>query len=42
MVVGTTIGFVDPLPELVQVAGDNTQVSCKTKPGVFGVHEIVA
>ena len=36
------MGLVIPLGELVQFAGDNTHVSCKTKPGVFGVHEIVA
>ena len=36
------MGLVAPLTELLQLAGDNTQVSCNTKPGVLGVHEIVA
>ena len=35
------MGLVAPLGELVQFAGDRTQVSCKTKPGVGGVQEIV-
>lgn len=37
-----TAGLVAPLGEFVQFAGDRTQVSCKTKPGVFGVHEMEA
>ena len=35
-------GFDAPLEEFVQLDGDNFQVSCNTKPGVFGVHEMVA
>ena len=36
------MGLVAPLTELLQFEGDRTQVSCNTKPGVAGVHEIVA
>src|SRR5262245_56946999 len=39
---GTMTGFVAPLRELVQLAGESDKVSCKTNPGVFGLHEIVA
>ena len=35
-------GLVAPLTELLQFEGDRTHVSCKTKPGVTGVHEISA
>ena len=41
-VVGTTMGFVGPLIEYVQTAGDAFKLSCKTKPGVAGIQEIVA
>jgi hypothetical protein len=41
-VAGTTMGLVASLIELVQLAGERTQVSCKMKPGVFGAHEMVA
>ena len=34
--------MVVPLAELTQFVGDKLSVSCKTKPGVFGVHEMVA
>ena len=36
------MGFVEPLTEFVQLDGERLHVSCNTKPGVFGVHEIVA
>ena len=36
------MGFVAPLGELVQFAGESVALSCKTKPGVLGVQEIVA
>ena len=36
------MGFVEPLGEFVQLVGDGLNVSCSTKPGVFGIHEIVA
>ena len=36
------MGLVVPLGEFVQLAGDKAQVSCSTKPGVAGVHEIAA
>ena len=36
------MGFVAPLTEFVQFAGDSLHDSCSTNPGVFGVHEIVA
>ena len=36
------MGLVAPLAELTQLVGDKLSVSCNTKPGVFGVHEIVA
>ena len=36
------MGLVAPLGELVQFVGARLVVSCKTKPGVGGVHEIVA
>ena len=39
---GTTIGFVEPLAEFTQFVGDKLNVCCNTKPGVLGVHEIVA
>ena len=39
---GTVTGLVAPLGELVQFDGERLVVSCKTKPGVGGVHEIVA
>ena len=41
-VAGTVIGLVAPLVELVQLGGERDQVSCKTKPGLEGVHEMVA
>ena len=34
--------MVAPLGELVQLAADRLCVSCKTKPAVFGVHEMRA
>ena len=36
------MGLVVPLAELIQLVGDRLTVSCKTKPGVLGIHEIVA
>ena len=36
------MGLVAPLGELVQLDGESKLVCCNTKPGVFGVHEIVA
>jgi hypothetical protein len=40
--VETVAGLAEPLSEFVQFAGERLQVSCKTKPGVFGDQEIVA
>ena len=39
---GMATGFVAPLRELVQLGEERDRVSCKTKPGVFGVQETVA
>lgn len=36
------MGLVEPLGEFVQLAGERMAVCCNTKPGVLGVHEIVA
>ena len=36
------MGFVAPLGEFVQLDGESTEVCCNTKPGVFGVQEMVA
>ena len=36
------MGLVVPVTEFTQFVGDKLKVSCKTKPGGFGVHEIVA
>jgi hypothetical protein len=36
------MGLVAPVGEFVQFAGDRLALCCKTKPGVAGVHEIVA
>ena len=38
---GTVTGLFVPLGELVQLAGDKTAVSCKTKAGALVVQEIV-
>jgi hypothetical protein len=34
--------LVEPLGEFVQLTLETDHVSCSTKPGVLGVHEIVA
>jgi hypothetical protein len=39
---GTTIGLVAPLPEFTQFGEAKLSVSCNTKPGVLGDHEIRA
>ena len=39
---GTTMGLVAPLAEFTQFVGDKLKVSCNTKPGVAGVHDIEA
>ena len=36
------MGLVAALRELIQFVGERLAVSCKTKPGVDGVHEITA
>ena len=36
------MGLFVPLGALTQLVGAKLSVSCRKKPGVFGVHEIVA
>ncbi len=37
---GTITGLVEPLGEFTQFVGEKLNVSCNTKPGVFGVQEM--